>query len=519
MKKVAGIIAVLPILLFAISLLPGCSENKQGTKEVLEELLSTVPKDADFVVVFNGDSILNKLDVKNENGKLIVGKELRDMIGNIGLVKDLDSLSLYGVNPNIVIFLDRKDMYITGKLDDKKLFTDLLKKNDMSFVSQSGYDVYDKGLAVKDNRFWVNFANDIDVKDLEVLCKLPEDESLVSTPRGKSIIEADKELYMTSNFEKLSSTGGDAMINKLILGMIYDDLQCFTLDFAFRPQTMEIDCLGYDSEWKKSKLKFNIDNIDCSVLSKLAGEKTVISASSVPTELISAVLKMAETMMPAEVKQNDEFRSYMDLIKALKGTFAVSCDFTKGFSAGEGLIVSMVVPFADNSTAQKAKELIESIPDLAETAAENNISYTLNVDDNLLVANVGKETLTPTPVNPEIKSVFEGKQSALYIDFSKLPDMVFEEVPTLREIKTMESYQKVENKEWDGKLIIRTNSSQSNSMLTLIKVINDVVKSMAEASAREEDGYTTIGELDDDIFEGDDFPIGDLEPVEEEIIY
>lgn len=168
-----ALITLLLVTLFATS----CSNDSK--------LLETIPDDSSVVGLLDAERLCKHLDVKVENGNLVLPPAIKNAMGSVD-PKSTEIIAKAGSSidlKNIAMFYYNNQQYGTFSITDDELFAQSLKDAGVETEQSSGYTAHTLGSSIiltKDGQGWIVDARDVPgaVSQVEKLLKSAADKSI-----------------------------------------------------------------------------------------------------------------------------------------------------------------------------------------------------------------------------------------------------------------------------------------------------------------------------------------------------
>lgn len=183
------------IAITLLMVLGACSRSEN-------DVLRTIPADAEMVAKMDLNAILNSAGCKEEGGKWVLGSELESLSKDM---KDSERATMQGVldalqavdMENIFLFSFNRDMYLTCGLKHADALAAELEKEYGAPVSFDGLKVYDGTFAIRDNQMWITERTD---RIADVLKSASKSSMATQEAVAKNLCANDADISVATNY-------------------------------------------------------------------------------------------------------------------------------------------------------------------------------------------------------------------------------------------------------------------------------------------------------------------------------
>ena len=347
MKKTLSLAFVLA-LLFAVA---SCSKSTDAS-----ELLSTVPSNAQLVVVGNVEKVVKDIDATKDGNSLQLSEQIRSLVHTPDGSDPFELLQKGGVKlSSVVMFMDEaQNGYVTGFIGDEEAFRSYVEKQSgEKFQKDGSMDVCGKVIIV-DDRFWV--MSGADASKVADFMKLSDDKSVASMEIADKLVSEENDL---SGYASLSAMGAGAAQLGMAQGLMgASSMDAMAFQVRFEKGKLEMNGQFLDSKFQSIDDKGEgFHRIDLSTVKMLEGNAEYVVAVGIDKKVAAAL----STALP--------MASSLQGIDALDGTMAMALNPTQ--MMGSGMPEMMMV--ARLSSAENAAKLGESVKGLLSTGVKVTI--------------------------------------------------------------------------------------------------------------------------------------------------
>lgn len=340
------LIVALAILL--IGILSSCSSNSN-----IDELLETVPKNTQFIAVFDVTSLIQKAKIRNVDGKLTFPEELQTHLSdnakklftqNLGL--DFSHAVAFGLDENVLFTLKINDSEIFKK-STENAGEKWLTENEITYNNN-------RTIFFTENQVWFS-QKKISASEIASLINLKEKESIISIVKKlEKNIDFDKDIAILAQIEELTSAAdnymdtNEALVASMIPGIISGDAKYIIGYAEFTDKKLESTLNLYNGKGEIAGSNIELGEIDTELMEKLLNNQSVIAAISLPQP---AVKTLAGKLGFIAQQEHSAINS---ILKKIDGTMAVGI----GVDDNE---ISAFVSTTDPAAAADIKSQISDI--------------------------------------------------------------------------------------------------------------------------------------------------------------
>lgn len=341
MKKILSF-ATLVVTLLALT---ACSGGGKGIA-----LLGNVPADATLVAVINGEQIIKQCGVEISGSdvtlpaavtKLVPGgndqKKLRDFFLKSGVETDC-----------FVVFRYKGNIYFTGYVGDEKAFKSYWEKEiGGTFTSSNGME-WGKGVALKENQFWMGEYDDI--KIASEFATLKEKDSMAGLAYASTLGAMKYPVAGIANLSLLQDHPQGAIV-QLGLAAAFADARYISFNLESSKGELSAKVGILNSDCKPAKANIKISKIDMGVVKSLKGNPSLVMAMDINKDLLEQIDNLPGSQLDAGVKM------IISVLKNLNGTVAVALTFPE---QNDKLDLYGVIECVDKNAAQQVSGIINT---------------------------------------------------------------------------------------------------------------------------------------------------------------
>lgn len=312
--------------IFLISLFFIIASCSSSHEEEVNELLASVPAQAETVSVVNLSTLIRQLDGKVKDGNITDMGKLSDLINKWHLTKMNPIFSgESGIEwSTAVCFISAGQTVVTGYLVSQENFRNAVDKHlpgDWEMSSDKKISFKD-GIACRDNRFWI--GENLSLQLIESFLSLSDIESFKSNEYAPELSKSKDALTILGSIDRLlASSGmkfGQQTTIRMALGMLFNNPTYIVGSANYDDSSLELEMDVLDNNLKRSHCEIATSNIDVNTVASLKGNANFIAAVAVSEELTGQIKKFASSIGGALPM------GYDAVISPLDGTIAFATD-------------------------------------------------------------------------------------------------------------------------------------------------------------------------------------------------
>lgn len=418
-----------------------CSKSGDGN-----DLLSTVPDDAQVVVLINVQKLVKDLGSSDNNNKLELSSRVKSLLPE-DADKALDLFSEGGVRLTYMVGFADSQMrsFLTGFIADEKAFRSYVEKQEGEAFHNDGDAEVCGDWTIVNDRFW--FSKGDNAQQVAEYMKLNDKKSAASLDIADKIISDDYDISGWASFKQfLDGAGSVALLQGIAPSA---DVNMLSYSIEFKDGELVARGTFLDSKMKPVEMneKSGFEKINMGTVKMLNGNCQMVVAAGVQGKMSQQLA----SQLPLKINGLD----------GIDGTIALAMNPSQ--KMGSRLPEAMMA--VKMSSPEKATELGESIKGFLSSAVQVSLkgkTLLLKTSDNL------NGDLKAGNHLPDLEGAFVGVVLAPSMLDNMMPgnNIPFDGASVVI---------KQENKEMTLCMKVYTNN-KSNALVTLLKVAGALVK-------------------------------------------
>lgn len=295
--------------LLIIPLFASCSDDKASQAE---DLLASVPADADMAGVIDMEAVISHLELDKKNPL----PELKKRLETLHLNPDC----LSGTRMSVAVVFSRgSKLYITGYLDDSKAFKKAFSALSKSTFKAEGNVAHCQAstgqwAAVCGNQFWLCDRGTPDANEIRDYSA--QSKGYLSRKGAERLLEFKHDMAILgsiSNFiRNFSPNTKEDFSSALVINSLFADPQFADAWIDFEKECLTLDAGFLNSSSKPAEFTLPLKKIDAELVKQTVTSADMIFAANIPSDAIKRIGKNFGAFLP------------MQNLEALDGTIAIA---------------------------------------------------------------------------------------------------------------------------------------------------------------------------------------------------
>lgn len=424
MKKQFNLLNSLTLL--AVGLLVALSSCSKSTA-----IYDTIPADVAAVVKVNAEPIVKALDIKTENGSLVLPDNLKKLVGSSVDQAQLDLIAKIYTSidaNNIFMIIDggkagftTPTPLLTFSITDSSKFNNALVELAGNKESSGGYDIYSANgscVLVKGDQAWITEGHaSTAVTTLDAILERADKKPLAKLTEVADELADDDPITMMIN--SASYAHGAPVANWASI---------ITMQFDAKGKKVVGKGHYFTAEGKKAKMP-NIKNLDTDFLKYVPANATIVIASGIDGSMDWETI-MKENSAQLDYQSAAMLGLFVPFLKSLEGTTSiaawpiVSTAWSNPSLENIGFNLMLGVKKENRETVLGQINMMITQTGIAGQPQGDMTVYSIPgfgtikvgiVDDYVTVTN---SSLAAT--DNSLKSIFSGNASAMYLNIPSL---------------------------------------------------------------------------------------------------
>lgn len=330
-KYIGGVIAFV-----LLSLMGSCGKKSAD----ISDLLATVPADASSVIAVNVAEMLKKLDCKIDGSVVTPGKELEGIISKSADKKELTMLfnGEYSISPTgVVIFIEGREHYLTGYLDNSSKFKSAVEKHKgEKFTTADGVDICGN-IGVRGEQFWIRTSHRNMIESSEIIrfISLSDKLSYLSSNYSEKLIGLEHDITGIGNIAGLLNVSGMSFSNRSMMRMVIETLYSGAEEIEFSADFEKGKVVSHASlltgKGTPAKFLFPTERINPAVMKEAGGKADVVMGGAFSSEMLTELsreigkkgISMLQVMLQTMTSVDGTCGLLMGTGDSLSGFFSV----------------------------------------------------------------------------------------------------------------------------------------------------------------------------------------------------
>lgn len=369
----AGISTILCLALIITSFLNSCTKEAVST----EDLLSTVPSSAGFVVGLNTSAMLEKAGCKVDGSSVKPGEDVEAWLERSNGISDAGRKSARllltgesGLNPGAaLLFSDAYSIYLTALVSDTGKFTDFVENmTGEKFADENGVQIC-ANVAMKGAQAWmcVSSHNTIDSKTVDSFASLSRERSFLSNTYSSHIASMKSDIVGWADLKSVMRyglTSGRLSSINLLTGMLFENATAlsFSADFTKGKATATINVINDKGE--PARYLLPVSRIDVPTVKTLGEKANVVAAASISKDLVKKIENMGASL------GGQMFSLFIDALKPLDGTLAIASGSRSDLDSSLSAVIT--------TDGSPSRDLMSMLSSFGQTSVEGKLVKVTN---------------------------------------------------------------------------------------------------------------------------------------------